>query len=206
MKYRLKLITCLSLIVLLILLSSFAQAYSPMCFVKQILDKVMTIQTNPKFQGSDHHFERAMGIKRIITENFDSRRMARQSLQAYWSKVSAKDKKKFSEIFADLFQDSYTRLVLNFLKKETIEYLDNHTDGERALVKTAIVRANDKIKVDYYLHYKNKRWFIDDVSIDGVSIVGNYQSMFRQEIARNSFNSLLKKMEVQQKVIRNKMK
>ncbi len=175
---------------------------SPEALVKKVLETVMKIQNDPKLQGHENRYKRALEIKKIIHENFDSYGMAKKSIEEYWKSIPNTKKSKFSRVFSDLFQDSYTRLVLNFLKKEQIEYLGEEIKGGKAEVKTAIIRANDKIMVDYYLKKVKGRWIIEDVSIDGVSIVGNYRSIFHREIARNSFDSLLKKMVIQQKAIK----
>ena len=44
---------------------------------------------------------------------------------------------------------------------------------------------------------------IQDVTIDGVSIVGNYQNQFHKVILTQSFDALLKKMRLQSQAIRN---
>ncbi len=210
-----KIVPLLSVMVLLLACSGTAWSVtgksieqSPETLVKKVLDSVMKIQTDPGLQGHENRYKRAMEIKKIIKENFDSYGMAKSSVQGYWKNIPGNKKKKFSEVFSDLFQDSYTRLVLNFLKKEHIEYLGQQVKDGHATVKTAIVRSNDRILVDYYLRLvnkNNKKWIIEDVSIDGVSIVGNYRSIFRREIARNSFDSLLKKMVIQQKAIKMRL-
>ncbi len=207
-----KIVTFLSVLVLVLACSGIAGSVtgksieqSPQALVKKVLDSVMKIQTDPGLQGHENRYKRALEIKKIIKKNFDSYGMAKSSVQGYWKNIPGKKKKKFSEVFSDLFQDSYTRLVLNFLKKEHIEYLGEQVKDGHATVKTAIVRSNDRILVDYYLRLTNKKWIIEDVSIDGVSIVGNYRSIFQREIARNSFDSLLKKMVIQQKAIKMRL-
>ncbi len=178
---------------------------TPQGLVKQVLDRVMEIQNDPNLQGHNNRYKRALEIKKVIVQNFDSYAMARKSIGGYWRNVSPGKRKTFSRVFADLFQDSYTRLVLNFLKKEQIDYLGEEINNGHAIVKTAIVRSNDRIMVDYYLKLQKNRWVIEDVVIDGVSIVGNYSSIFKREIARNSFDSLLNKMIIQQKAIKMKL-
>ncbi len=185
--------------------SSQPTVKSPETLIKNVLNSVMKIQNDPALQGQKNRFKRAQEIKKIIEQNFDSYGMAKTSIKEYWSRIPVNKRSKFSHVFSDLFQDSYTRLVLNFLKKEHIEYLGETVNDGHATVKTAIVRSNDRILVDYYLKLLNKRWIIEDVSIDGVSIVGNYRSIFRREIARNSFDSLLKKMVIQQKAIKMRL-
>ena len=44
---------------------------------------------------------------------------------------------------------------------------------------------------------KEGQWGIQDVTIDGVSVVGNYQNQFHKVILTQSFDALLKKMRLQ---------
>jgi phospholipid transport system substrate-binding protein len=101
--------------------------------------------------------------------------------------------------FGYLFQDSYTRMVLNFLKQETIKYHQEHRENGQARVNTTIVRANETIPVDYLMRRQQPGWLLYDVNVDGVSILDNYKTQFAQVIRTQSFDSLLQKMKTQQR-------
>jgi phospholipid transport system substrate-binding protein len=143
-------------------------------------------------------------IRQLIAENFLSADMARESLKDHWDKLSQEQRKEFQSLFIDLFQDSYTRMVLNYLRQETVEYRGEQPERDIVRVQTLLMRVNEHIPVDYFLVQKNGRWFIRDVIIDGVSIVGNYQNQFRRVIQAQSFDELLKKMRLQSQAIREK--
>ena len=51
--------------------------------------------------------------------------------------------------------------------------------------------------MEYSLAQKEGQWGIQDVTIDGVSIVGNYQNQFHRVILAPSFDALLKKQRLQ---------
>lgn len=167
--------------------------------VKAVLDKAMEIQTQPDLQGTEHRKERSVQIRKLIGDNFLSSEMAKASLDDQWNKLSAKQREQYQELFTGLFQDSYTRMVLNFLKQETVEYKGESPEGKLVKVRTVIMRTNEHIPVDYTLEQKGQRWFIRDVVIDGVSIVDNYRSTFGRVIKTQSFDTLLQKMRIQKK-------
>jgi phospholipid transport system substrate-binding protein len=169
--------------------------------VKAVLDGAMDVQTRPDLQGDNHHKERAQLIRKIISENFLSGEMAKESIKGYWDRISHNQQAEFQKLFTILFQDSYTRMVLDFLHKETIEYKPETRDNGSVQVPTLIMRANEHIPVNYAMEQKNGRWFIRDVEIDGVSIVENYRNTFRRVIATGSFDTLLQKMRLQSKAV-----
>ena len=169
--------------------------------VRSMLEEVMAIQTDPQFQGPEFRNQRRAAIKRIIAQSFEFKAMAKHSLGQHWDKLNEAERVEFKTLFQDLFQDSYTKLVLDFLKQEKILYNREELREHQALVKTTIVRVNEEIPVDYSLTLTQGKWIVEDVIIDGVSIVHNYQRSFAQVIQRESYKSLLQKMRLQQQAI-----
>ena len=166
-----------------------------------MLEKVMAIQTDPKLQGAPFRDQRRAAIKKIIGENFDFNAMARKALGQYWERLNESEWAEFKALFQELFQESYTKLVLDFLKREKILYHQEETRQDQALIRTTIVRVNEEIPVDYSLTLVRGQWAVHDVAIDGISIVRNYRQSFTRVIQRESFQSLLNKMRLQQQAI-----
>jgi len=175
-------------------------AESPTAYVKGLMDRVLAIQNNPALAGEAHKAERARAIREIIRQSFDFERMAQISLGPAYGRVSGA-RREFVDTFTYLFQDSYTRMVLNYLKQETVKYNQERiTDGE-ARVNTTLIRANETIPVDYLLRRGGQGWLLYDVMVDGVSILENYKTQFAQVIRSHSFDYLLNRMKAQRKAI-----
>ncbi len=174
---------------------------TPTEWIRSILEEVMAIQTNPQLRGLEFRKEKRMAIKKIIAQNFQFDAMAKQVLSPYWQTLSEKNRSEFKTVFQDLFQDSYTKLVLDFLGREKILYTGEESYQDKASVKTIIVRMNEEIPVNYSLGAVGQRWLVEDVAIDGVSIIQNYQKSFSRVIRQESYEGLLKKMRIQQQAI-----
>lgn len=187
---------------LLCLLAAPALAETPTAFVKGILDQVIAIQTDPKMSGPEQRPERARAIRQIIQKNFDFSLMARNSLGPAYDRIGGGQRQEFVTTFSHLFQDSYTRMVLDFLKKETIKYNRELQEGQGARVNTVMVRTNENIPVDYLMRPQGQSWLLYDVIVDGVSILDNYNRQFAQVIKSNSFDFLLNKMKTQMRATR----
>ncbi len=182
---------------------STSRAETPTSRVKTILEEAMAVQNDPKLQGPEFRLQRRDAVKRIIADNFDFSSMARESLGPSWAKLGESERSEFKALFQDLFQSSYTKLVLDFLKQEKVIYSGEEIRNGQAKVQTTLVRINEEIPVDYSLAQHDGKWAVEDVVIDGVSIVRNYQRSFAQVIQRESFKSLLQKMRLQQQAIAN---
>ena len=183
-------------------LTSPAGAGEPTAQVRAVIDQVLAIQNDPALQGPQHEDRRAVDIKRVIAQSFNFNAMARQSLGREWDRLSPPQRQEFTEVLQDLFQDSYGKLVLGFLKRETIRYGAERGEGEGATVKTVIERlAREQIPVDYRLWRSGGKWDIVDVVIDGVSIVETYRSQFIKIIRSASYDALLRKMKAKREEI-----
>ena len=179
-------------LLLLGLLCQSALAGPPTDYVKGILDEVLRIQNDPAQEKT-----RAQSIRRIIQKNFDFPAMAQESLGATYGRLSSSQRQEFEKIFSALFHDSYTRLVINFLKKETVKYGQEKVEGDRARVNTTLVRTNETIPVEYLMKNTPNSFILYDVIVDGVSILDNYKRQFAQVISTKSFEFLMDKMRTQ---------
>ncbi|MEJ2699512.1 MAG: ABC transporter substrate-binding protein [Desulfuromonadales bacterium] len=179
-------------------------AGSPKDLVHAMLEKVMKIQTDPSLQDEAGRDRRRAAIQEVILKNFNFEAMAREALGDQWGKLDGPARDEFKGIFQDLFGDSYTRLVLNFLKREKILYTRENVVGKTAVVDTTIYRTNEEIPVQYSLSSVKGGWLVRDVKIDGVSIVENYRRSFARVIQLQSYDSLLQKMRLQRQAIETK--
>ena len=193
---KLLLIVSLTLVVFWVW-SMPALAESPTAYARGILDKVMSLQNDASLSNQ----ARATAIHGIIERSFDFPMMAKNSLGSTYDSIGGGQRQEFTRTFSYLFQDSYTRLVLNFLKKENIQYSAIRQEGGKARADTTIVRPNEKIPVTYLMHTAPQGWILYDVIVDGVSILHNYQTQFGQVIRSKSFEFLLNKMQEQRRAI-----
>jgi phospholipid transport system substrate-binding protein len=174
-----------------------ALAETPTAYVRGILDQVMGLQNNASLSAQ----ARSQAIHRIIERNFDFGLMAKDSLGPAYERLSGGQRQEFTRTFSYLFQDSYTRLVLNFLKEENIQYGRELPEGDKARLDTNIARTNENIPVTYLMHKAPQGWVLYDVMVDGVSILQNYKTQFARVIRANSYEFLLNKMQEQRRGI-----
>ena len=172
-----------------------AGAESPTAYVRGILDKTMAIQNDASLDAK----ARSRAIHQIIEQDFDFPMMAKDTLGATYGQISAGQRQQFTSTFGYLFQASYSRMVLNFLKQENIQYGQERQEGGKARVDTSLVRTNDTIPVTYLMHSTSRGWLLYDVVVDGVSILENYRNQFGRVIRTKSFGFLLNRMEEQRR-------
>lgn len=192
-------ILCLGIVFLGLILPALASAPqgAPVDRVRNTLETALRILNDPALQGSGKEAARRQGIRKLIAERFNYTEMAARSLDAYWNKLTEKQRQEFVAIFGELFERSYSRLVLDSLPGRQVIYTGESGNGTHAVVNTIIVdKQGDRMPVDYQLQRPHDRWEMYDVVIDGVSIVTNYQSQFNKIIQASSYDDLVKRMRI----------
>lgn len=172
--------------------------------VRRMLGDLKAIQNDPGLQGREKTAARKERIKKAILENFDSDRMAREALGRYCKDLSKEKQEEFKSVFQELFLNSYSTMVLNFLKEETVAYGGEYEDRNQVTVKTTIRSGDQDIPVDYYLTKTGEKYVVKDVMAEGVSMVGNYKEAFSRVIKQEGYEGLLKRMRLQQQAVRQR--
>jgi phospholipid transport system substrate-binding protein len=175
-----------------------AWAAGPQEAIRQLVAAVSAVLDDPALQGSAKKVERRNRVARIIHDAFDFENMARESLGAQWAGLTPVQREEFARLFGDLFEQSYSLLVLRFLGERTTTYAGESIDGNRAVVRTFLTSEKDgKLPVEYRLASLGERWTVVDVVVDGVSLAVNYRVQFSKIIRTSSYETLLHRMRRQ---------
>ena len=88
--------------------------------------------------------------------------------------------------------------VLNEYRGQTLAYLDpvpRKSDDEIVIPAEIEQTGGQPIRIAYAMHQDGMDWKIFDVAVEGVSLVTNYRSSFRSEIARHGIDGLIARLE-----------
>lgn len=196
---RLVRIVCLGTLVLgsVVPASSRSPEAAPTDQVRDTMETARHILDDPALQGPDKEAARRQKVRRLIAARFNYAEMAARSLDSHWDKLTAQQRQTFVDLFGELFERSYSRMVLDSLPDRQVLYSGETVNGSRAVVNTLIVdKRGDRMPVDYQLQRPESQWEMFDVVIDGVSIVATYRSQFNRVIETSSFEDLVKRMRV----------
>ena len=127
--------------------------------------------------------------------HFDYEEMAKRSLGPTWGKLSAAQRSEFVQLFAQLLEASYSDKIEKYAQNVKIDYTGEILDGDYAEVRTVVVRANDRIPLNYRLLNEGGTWKVYDVVIEGVSLVSNYRSQFSRIIHESSYAELVRRLK-----------
>ena len=157
-------------------------------------------QLSRALAGRDHAQGRDAAVDEATDRLFDWTAMARQSLRQHWDRRTAAERTEFTRLFAGLFRRVYVSRI-HLIDPKQFRYLAETIDGDQAIVKTKVpTKQGDVIDVDYVARLADGRqWRVQDVRVEGVSLIDNYQRQFESIIWKSSYESLIEKLRARVK-------
>ncbi|MBF0427454.1 MAG: ABC transporter substrate-binding protein [Magnetococcales bacterium] len=141
--------------------------------------------------------ERREMLRRVIYQEFDFSRMSQSAMGRVWNKFTPGQQQRFSELFKRLLENTYMNMIERY-DGERVEFLKEMPKAEDlVLVDSLIHSKGQKYRISYFLHHNGGgEWKVDDVIIEGVSVVSNYRSQFQQAVrTEDDIEPLLLKLE-----------
>jgi len=182
------------LLTLTFALAAPARANSPTEVVKDVIDGVIRLLSDPALQAPAQKTHRRQLIKATIDRRFDYGEMAKRCLGVTWRQLSPAQRSDFVHLFGELLEASYADKIEKY-SGEQVTYLAEHLDNDDyAEVRTVLLRKNDRIPMDYRLFKNSADWMVYDVVIEGVSLVSNYRSQFTRIIHESSYGELVHRL------------
>jgi len=178
--------------ILLIALPLNLYAGPPTDTVKGEVDKIINKLRDPAFKEKARE-EKIAGIREIINEIFDWTELSKRTLGRDWKKFNDAQKKEFIDLFSELLEGVYADRLLAYSDEKVI--FDKETElrkGQFEVQSYIATSDGKKIPLHYRMREKQGKWRVYDVVIEGVSMVKNYRSQFREILSKKQPEDLLK--------------
>ena len=178
--------------------SAAAAETTPTEALQQVFARANDILTDP--DSAERPLDRWLAVRRLVNDAFDFKGAAVLASGDHWWARTEAEQEEFTWLFSDLLERAF---IANLAAKANlnggtrIRYLDETTDGETAIVQTALARRNGgELMLGYRLVERAGGWKIRDVAIDGVSLMANYRAQLDRVLGNASFPELLTQMRV----------
>jgi phospholipid transport system substrate-binding protein len=182
------------MVALFIVIPFQAYAASAKETVETSVNKVTKTLSDPTFKAKSKD-AKIKEIGNIIGEVFDYTELSKRTLGREWKKMKPEQQKEFIELFKELLQGVYADRLLAY-EDEKIEF-GNEIELKKGMaeVQSNIVLSDGtKVPIFYRLTNKSGEWKTYDLILEGVSMVKNYRSQFREIISKDSPEKLLEIM------------
>ena len=165
--------------------------------VKQVTSSIIEELTSRREALQDNPQAMYELVDRRLLPYFDFERMSRRVLGKRWKKATPEQQARFVSAFRTLLVRTYATLLDEYNGQRMI-YLDpvpRKKDDEIVIPVQMEVTSNQVVRVAYAMRESAAGWKVFDVAVDGVSLVTNYRSSFRSEIARHGIDGLIARIE-----------
>jgi len=188
-------VTSIILIVAVLIVMPFqAYAASAKETVETGVNKVLKTLADPAFKAKPRDVK-ITEVGNIIGEVFDFTELSKRTLGREWKKMNAGQQKEFTELLRELLQGVYADRLLAYTDQKIVFDKEKELKKGRAEVQSNIVLSDGrKVPIFYRLTNKSGQWKVYDLIIEGVSLVKNYRTQFRDIIAKDSPEKLLEIM------------
>jgi len=166
-----------------------ANAVSPLAYTRTILDQARTIVT-----GTQTHDQKVAALSVLFGRFLDTDAMGREALGQHWSSFTLAQQKQFLPLFRELIQRAYVQDLLLFQNPDFV-YAGQQLLRGGALVDTQIVTPKDKFDIRYTMVPSGNMWMVTAITVEGVSLVGNYGNQFNRVLSRMTPDDLIALMQ-----------
>ena len=136
--------------------------------------------------------ERLAIMKTQIGAVFDFKELSRRTLGRTWKKFSPEQQTEFVELFTQVLQGVYADLLMSYTDQKVIFGNEKKLKKGRSEVESHLVTSDGrKIPIVYRMTDKTGSWRVYDVIIEGVSLVKNYRTQFKEILTNNPPEKLL---------------
>ncbi|MEY4579462.1 MAG: hypothetical protein RL701_4165 [Pseudomonadota bacterium] len=139
---------------------------------------------------------RLQELRRVADRVFDWETMARSSLGAPWRELKPEQRSDFVSVFKELLAQRYMDDIDRFEGSEQMKVTGGEQHDDVATVTTVLTTSSlQQLPIDYKLYKGDRTWKVDDVTIEGVSLVNHYRKTFSQYLVNKSFSDLLQQLK-----------
>lgn len=150
-------------------------------FMNRLWDRAVEVlnnKTDPAVR--QEHF------RQLFHSDFDCPGIARFVLGRYWRNASEEEQREFVKLFEDYVVFVYTARLSNF-GGQTFKIRGSRSDGDGVIVSTDVAGPGSTapLKIDWRLVGDNGSYKINDVIVEGISMMVTQRSEFASVVQRN---------------------
>src|SRR3989339_482550 len=133
-------------------------------------------------------------VNNVLVPHIEMNRMAASVVgRNYWTSATKAQQQEFIQEFKYLVINTYANALASY-NGDRVEFypLRGGASGQTVQVKSVIIRLNgQRIPISYNVVNVSGVWKVYDFSIEGVSIVNNYQSQFANTLTQGGLPLLI---------------
>ena len=138
-------------------------------------------------------------VQRLGGDLFDGQPAARRTLGPAWEQRTEPERAELSSMLGAILSHAYLEIARARLPRDRPPEMrvlaEDVTREGTATVRTSFhARDGSDVRLDYLMGSAAGRWRVQDVVIDGVSVVENYRAQFARMVRTSSYDEALERL------------
>jgi phospholipid transport system substrate-binding protein len=163
--------------------------------VKGNVDKVLDVLRDPSLKSESSKQIKKNKIRAIGDNMFDFTELSKRTLAVNWSKFTPEQQKEFISLYKDLLADTYADKIVAYTDEKIVFTKEVSLTEKTIEVQSTVIRKTQEIPIYYRVITENGSWLVYDVVIEGVSLVNNYRTQFREILSNKPPTSLIETLK-----------
>ncbi len=163
----------------------------PLDTVKGYSDQVLDVLRDPALKTEAAKKTKKDKLRAIAEKMFDFTELSKRTLTINWKKFSPDQQKEFINLYTTLLGDAYSDKILEYSNEKITFTKEVPLTSKTVEVQSAVLRKSEAIPVYYRVILKDGQWRVYDVIIEGVSLINNYRTQFKDILANNPPETLI---------------
>ena len=180
------------LLISLIIIPFSALAQSPLETIQTQVNKVLEVLRDPALKAESARENREKKVWTLIDGVFDYTELSKRTLAQNWRTFTAEQQKEFTQLFGKLLGNVYMDRIMAYTNEKVVFGKATKLSEDTTEVQSEVVTASKSIPIHYRMISRDGSWKVFDVVVEGVSLVQNYRSQFRDILSKQSPQDLLK--------------
>lgn len=159
--------------------------------VKTNANAVLDVLRDPKLKGEAGKKVKEQKVEAAAEKLFDYVELSKRTLGLNWNKFSMDERKEFVELFKKLLRNTYIDKITGYTNQKLDFTKEVQLTETTVEVQSVVVSSSAQTPINYRVIKKGNDWKVYDVVIEGVSLVSNYRTQFREILGNNPPQTLI---------------
>lgn len=174
-----------------LVLPSLSFAASALDTVKTNVNAVIDVLRDPTLKGEKGLRAKREKMETTASRLFDFVELSKRTLGLSWNQFNPDQRKAFVQLYRSLLEDTYVERIAAYTDEKLTFSKELPLSDTAVEVPTTVLSKSGEVAINYRLLKKEGEWRVYDVVIEGVSLISNYRSQFREILGNGSPQSLI---------------
>jgi phospholipid transport system substrate-binding protein len=181
----------LSTLLILLIAPFSALALSPLDTVKANVTGVLDVLRDPKLGGEEGKKIKEQRIESAADRLFDFVELSKRTLGLSWNRFTPDQRREFVELYKTILKDAYVDKIIAYTDEKVKFFKEVPLSDTIVEVQSVVAAKSGEVPINYRVIQRDGDWKVYDVVIEGVSLINNYRSQFREILGNNPPEALL---------------